>query len=50
METQEFEFTEAAALSLAIETAYEGLDKAEFSSGKSILIFGGTGGVGSFVI
>uniref|UniRef100_A0A0V0HY14 Putative quinone oxidoreductase-like protein, chloroplastic-like n=1 Tax=Solanum chacoense TaxID=4108 RepID=A0A0V0HY14_SOLCH len=43
-------FTEAAALPLAIETAYEGLEKAGFSSGKSILVLGGAGGVGSLVI
>ncbi|XP_019171238.1 PREDICTED: 2-methylene-furan-3-one reductase [Ipomoea nil] len=43
-------FEQAAALPLAIETAYEGLERAEFSSGKSILVLGGAGGVGSLVI
>ncbi|KAJ0985825.1 hypothetical protein J5N97_004181 [Dioscorea zingiberensis] len=43
-------FAEAAALPLAIETANEGLEKAGFSAGKSILVLGGAGGVGSLVI
>lgn len=43
-------FAEAAGLPLAIETAYEGLERAGFSSGKSILVLGGAGGVGSLVI
>lgn len=43
-------FTEAASLPLAIETAYEGLERAGFSAGKSILVLGGAGGVGSLVI
>ncbi|KAG6495568.1 hypothetical protein ZIOFF_043394 [Zingiber officinale] len=34
----------------AIETAYEGLERAGFSAGKSILVLGGAGGVGSLVI
>ncbi|KAL0372389.1 UNVERIFIED_CONTAM: 2-methylene-furan-3-one reductase [Sesamum calycinum] len=40
----------AAALPLAIETAYEGLEKAGLSEGKSILVLGGAGGVGTLVI
>lgn len=44
------DFAQAAALPLAIETAYEGLERAGFSSGKSILVLGGAGGVGSLVI
>ena len=43
-------FVEAASLPLAIETAYEGLERVGFSSGKSILVLGGAGGVGSQVI
>ncbi|KAI6700677.1 hypothetical protein NL676_015001 [Syzygium grande] len=43
-------FAEAASLPLAIETAYEGLERAHFSPGKSILVLGGAGGVGSLVI
>ncbi|KAF7819593.1 2-methylene-furan-3-one reductase-like [Senna tora] len=43
-------FIEAASLPLAIETAYEGLEHAQFSAGKSILVLGGAGGVGSHVI
>lgn len=43
-------FAEAAGLPLAIETAYEGLERARFSPGKSILVLGGAGGVGSLVI
>ncbi|KAJ8485851.1 hypothetical protein OPV22_018336 [Ensete ventricosum] len=40
----------AAGLPLAIETANEGLERSGFSAGKSILILGGAGGVGSLVI
>ncbi|KAH7510736.1 2-methylene-furan-3-one reductase [Ziziphus jujuba] len=43
-------FAEAASLPLAIETAYEGLEKTGFSAGKSILVLNGAGGVGSLVI
>ena len=43
-------FAEAASLPLTIETAYEGLERAEFSAGKSILVLGGAGGVGNHVI
>nr|AFK38435.1 unknown [Lotus japonicus] len=43
-------FVEAASLPLAIETAYEGLERAGFSAGKSILVLGGAGGVGTHVI
>ncbi|OIV89575.1 hypothetical protein TanjilG_18743 [Lupinus angustifolius] len=43
-------FVEAASLPLAIITAYQGLERAELSAGKSILILGGAGGVGSLAI
>ncbi|KAF8037524.1 hypothetical protein BT93_B0426 [Corymbia citriodora subsp. variegata] len=43
-------FVEAASLPAAVETAYEGLERTRFSSGKSILVLGGAGGVGSLVI
>ncbi|PQQ13545.1 2-methylene-furan-3-one reductase-like [Prunus yedoensis var. nudiflora] len=43
-------FVEAASLPAAIETAYEGLERTEFSAGKSILVLGGAGGVGTHVI
>ncbi|KAJ4757012.1 Zinc-binding dehydrogenase family oxidoreductase [Rhynchospora pubera] len=44
------DFAQAAALPLAIETANEGLERAGFGPGKSILVLGGAGGVGSLVI
>ncbi|RDY08402.1 NADPH-dependent alkenal/one oxidoreductase, chloroplastic, partial [Mucuna pruriens] len=44
------DFAEAASLPLAIETAYEGLERTGFLPGKSILILNGSGGVGSLVI
>ncbi|CAA0818288.1 Quinone oxidoreductase-like protein -chloroplastic [Striga hermonthica] len=44
------DFVQAAALPLALETAYEGLGKYGFSKGKSLLVLGGAGGVGSFII
>ncbi|CAA2979418.1 2-methylene-furan-3-one reductase [Olea europaea subsp. europaea] len=40
----------AAGLPLAIETAYEGLERAGCFAGKSILVLGDAGGVGSLVI
>ncbi|KAB2011586.1 hypothetical protein ERO13_D09G025700v2 [Gossypium hirsutum] len=43
-------FIEAAAIPLAIGTAYEGLHKTALSAGKSILVLGGAGGVGTMVI
>ncbi|KAJ7970853.1 2-methylene-furan-3-one reductase-like [Quillaja saponaria] len=43
-------FVEAASLPLAIETAYEGLERAGLSAGQSILVLGGAGGVGTHVI
>ncbi|XP_020228486.1 2-methylene-furan-3-one reductase [Cajanus cajan] len=44
------DFAQAASLPLAIETAYEGLERTGFSPGKSILVLNGSGGVGSLVI
>ncbi|KAJ6822372.1 2-methylene-furan-3-one reductase [Iris pallida] len=44
------DFAQAAGLPLAIETAMQGLEKAGFSSGNSILVLGGAGGVGSLVV
>lgn len=43
-------FPEAAGLPLAVETAYEGLEAAGFSAGKSLLVLGGAGGVGTLII
>jgi 2-methylene-furan-3-one reductase len=43
-------FVEAASLPLAIITAYQRLERVEFSSGQSIIVLGGAGGVGSLVI
>ncbi|GGB13398.1 oxidoreductase [Macrococcus hajekii] len=43
-------FIEAASLPLAIETAHEGLERAELSAGKSVLVLGGAGGVGTHII
>ncbi|KAL5582560.1 hypothetical protein UlMin_015002 [Ulmus minor] len=43
-------FAEAASLPLAIETAYEGLERAQFSHGQSVLVLGGAGGVGTHII
>ncbi|CAA6675324.1 unnamed protein product [Spirodela intermedia] len=47
---EEHRLRQAAGFPLALETAYEGLEKAGFSSGKSVLVLGGAGGVGSLVI
>ncbi|KAL4367932.1 hypothetical protein GQ457_05G018340 [Hibiscus cannabinus] len=43
-------FIESAGLPLAIETAYEGLERCHFSAGKSLLVLGGAGGVGTMII
>ncbi|XP_048328222.2 2-methylene-furan-3-one reductase [Ziziphus jujuba] len=43
-------FVEAASLPLAIETAYEAFERAQLCSGKSVLILGGAGGVGTMAI
>lgn len=44
-------FTEAAALPLTALTAYEGLfEQLQVKAGKTILVIGGAGGVGSMVI
>ncbi|CAH1434005.1 unnamed protein product [Lactuca virosa] len=50
LKPKNLDFVEAAALPLAIETAYEGLERANFKEGQSILLLNGAGGVGSFVI
>ncbi|XP_061348585.1 2-methylene-furan-3-one reductase-like [Gastrolobium bilobum] len=43
-------FIEAASLPVVILTAYLGLERVGFSAGKSILVLGGSGGVGTLVI
>ncbi|XP_071701710.1 2-methylene-furan-3-one reductase-like [Rutidosis leptorrhynchoides] len=50
LKPKNLDFIQAASLPLAIETAYEGLERAGFSEGKSILVLNGAGGVGSLVI
>ncbi|MBA0765965.1 hypothetical protein Gotri_015061, partial [Gossypium trilobum] len=50
LKPKNLDFAQAAGLPLAIETAYEGLERTGFSSGKSILVLNGSGGVGSLVI
>ncbi|CAI9111050.1 OLC1v1011184C1 [Oldenlandia corymbosa var. corymbosa] len=43
-------FVEAAGFPLAVETAYEGLEAAALSAGNSLLVLGGSGGVGTLII
>lgn len=50
LKPKNLDFVQAAGLPLAIQTAYEGLERSGFSAGKSILVLGGAGGVGSLVI
>lgn len=50
LKPKNIDFAQAAGLPLAIQTAYEGLERSGFSAGKSILVLGGAGGVGSLVI
>ncbi|XP_030553172.2 LOW QUALITY PROTEIN: 2-methylene-furan-3-one reductase-like [Rhodamnia argentea] len=50
LKPKNIDFVQAAGLPLTIETGYEGLERTGFSAGKSILVLGGAGGVGSLVI
>ncbi|KAI7740259.1 hypothetical protein M8C21_000028 [Ambrosia artemisiifolia] len=50
LKPKNLDFAQAASLPLAIETGYEGLERAGFSEGKSILVLNGAGGVGSLLI
>ncbi|KAL5063201.1 hypothetical protein RYX36_024938 [Vicia faba] len=50
LKPKNLDFAQAASLPLAIETAHEGLERTGFSSGKSIIVLNGSGGVGSLVI
>lgn len=50
LKPKNLDFVQAASLPLAIETAYEGLERTGFSAGKSLLVLNGAGGVGSLVI
>lgn len=50
LKPKKLSFAEAASLPVGIGTAYEGLQRCEFSVGQSILVLGGAGGVGSMVI
>ncbi|GJV95390.1 2-methylene-furan-3-one reductase-like protein [Tanacetum coccineum] len=50
LKPKNIDFIQAASLPLAIETAYEGLERAGFSEGKSLLVLNGATGVGSLVI
>ncbi|KAI3976273.1 hypothetical protein MKX01_021815 [Papaver californicum] len=50
LKPKNLDFIQAAGLPLAIQTAYEGLEKTGLSSGKSVLVLGGAGGVGSLAI
>ncbi|KAH7436752.1 hypothetical protein KP509_05G034600 [Ceratopteris richardii] len=43
-------FAEAASLPLAIETALEGLERANLKEGQTILVLAGAGGVGSLAV
>lgn len=44
------DFAQAASLPLAVQTANEGLQRAGLGPGKSVLVLGGAGGVGSLAI
>lgn len=50
LKPKNLDFVQAAGLPLSILTAYEGLERAGFSEGKSILVLNGAGGVGSLII
>ncbi|KAL5725535.1 2-methylene-furan-3-one reductase [Ranunculus cassubicifolius] len=50
LKPKNLDFIQAVSLPLCIETAHEGLERASFFAGKSVLVLGGAGGVGSLVI
>lgn len=50
LKPKNLDFAEAASLPLAVETAYGALETRRFSKGKSILVLGGAGGVGTLLI
>uniref|UniRef100_F6HTX4 Uncharacterized protein n=1 Tax=Vitis vinifera TaxID=29760 RepID=F6HTX4_VITVI len=50
LKPKNLDFVQAAGLPRTIETTYDGLGRTGFSVGKSILVLGGVGGVGSLVI
>lgn len=50
LKPKNLDFMQAAGLPLAIETAYEGLERAGLSAGESVLVLGGAGGVGTLVV
>ncbi|KAI3970500.1 hypothetical protein MKX01_024147 [Papaver californicum] len=50
LKPKNLDFSQAAGLPLAIQTAYEGLEKTGLSAGKSVLVLGGAGGVGSLAV
>ncbi|KAI6700674.1 hypothetical protein NL676_014998 [Syzygium grande] len=50
LKPKKLSFEEAASLPLVIQTAYGGLERAGLSHGKSLLVLGGAGGVGTLAI
>ncbi|KAF7847248.1 hypothetical protein BT93_L3155 [Corymbia citriodora subsp. variegata] len=50
LKPKKLSFEEAASLPVVIQTAYGGLEKAGLSPGKSLLVLGGAGGVGTLAI
>lgn len=50
LKPQSIDFEKAAAVPLAATTAWQALDKAGLKAGQTILIHGGSGGVGSFAV
>ncbi|XP_010029198.2 2-methylene-furan-3-one reductase [Eucalyptus grandis] len=50
LKPKKLSFEEAASLPLVIHTAYGGLERVGLSPGKSLLVLGGAGGVGTLVI
>ncbi|KAK3413238.1 2-methylene-furan-3-one reductase [Eucalyptus grandis] len=50
LKPKKLRFGEAASLPVVIQTAYGGLERAGLSHGKSLLVLGGAGGVGTLII
>lgn len=50
LKPKSIDFEHAAAVPLAATTAWQALDKADLKAGQTVLIHGGSGGVGTFAV
>src|SRR4029450_2319415 len=50
LKPRSIDFDHAAAVPLAATTAWQALDQAKLTPGQTVLVHGGSGGVGSFAV